>query len=93
MRSEKDIMTVRAVLAARIKDFEDAAENLYNCVTVLSELSEASEEEKDQLRSKYGIREDVLFNAALLNAARLLEATANNFREDINKCEVDYNCW
>ena len=31
---------------------------------------------------------DVLFNAA-----RLLEITANNFREDINKCEVDYNCW
>lgn len=73
MRSEKDIMTVRAVLA-RIKEFEDAAENLYNW------LSEASEEEEDQLRSKYEIREDVLFNAA-----RLLEITANNFREDINK--------
>lgn len=77
-------MTVRAVLV-RIKEFEDTAENLYNCVTV---LSEASEEEKDQLRSKYGIREDVLFNAA-----RLLEITANNFRENINKCEVDCNCW
>lgn len=76
-------MTVGAVLAS-IKEFEDAAENLHNCVTV---MSEASVEEKDQLRSKYGIREDVLFNAA-----RLLEITANNYRDALSKCEIDFDC-
>ena len=77
-------MTVGAVLAS-IGELEDVAEKLSNCVTV---LSEASVEEKEQLRSKYGIREDVLFNAA-----RLLEITANNFREKLNKCEVDEKYW
>lgn len=77
-------MTVGAVLAS-IGELEDVAEKLHNCVTVMSEISV---EEKNQLRSKYGIREDVLFNAA-----RLLEITANNFRENLNKCEVECNYW
>lgn len=77
-------MTVGAVLA-RISEFEDVIERLNDCVTV---LSETSAEEKDQLRSKYGIRQDVLFDAA-----RLLEITANNLREDLNKCEVDCKYW
>lgn len=77
-------MTVGAVLA-RIKEFEDAAEKLHNCITA---ISEASAEEKDQLRSKYGIINDELFNAV-----RLLEITANNCREALNKCEVDCKYW
>ena len=77
------MMTVGVVLA-RIKALEDSAENLHNCVTV---LSEASSEEKDQLRSKYGIIDNELFNAA-----RLLEITANNYRDALSKCEIDFNC-
>lgn len=77
-------MTVGSVMA-RIREFEDMAECLRNCVTLISNVSA---EEKEQLRSKYGIREDVLFNAS-----RLLEITAGDITEDLNKCEVDCKCW
>ena len=77
-------MTVAAVLE-KIGEFEDAAEKLHNYITA---ISEASAEEKDQLRSKYGIRQDELFNAE-----RLLEIAVNTFREALNKCEVDCKYW
>lgn len=73
-------MTVGSVMA-EIRELEDMAECLRNYTT---SLSEASVEEKNQLIIKYGIREDVLFNAA-----RLLEITAADITEDLNKCEVD----
>lgn len=77
-------MTVGSVMA-RIREFEDMAKCLYNYA---QSMSEVSVEEKNQIVIKYGIREDVLFNAA-----KLLEITAKNITEDLNKCEVDCKCW
>lgn len=77
-------MTVAGVLA-RIREFETTAEQLCNCIT---EMADISAEEKEQLRSRCGIKEDTL-----ANAVQLLEITARDFKEDLDKCEVDCKCW
>ena len=77
-------MTVASALA-RIREFETTAEQLRNCIT---EITNIPTKEREQLRSRYGIREDTL-----TNAAKLLEITAGDFQEDLNKCEVDCKCW
>lgn len=55
---------------------------------MLNQCQKFQKKKKNQLVIKYGIREDVLFNAA-----KLLEITAREITEDLNKCEVDCKCW
>ena len=49
------------------------------------------EENKDRIKSleeEYGITSDLLHKAW-----QFLSITAKNFQEDLDKCEVDCQCW
>lgn len=79
------MMTV-GIAQHRINEMNGIAEKLANCIRKMS-----CEENKDRIKSleeEYGITPDLLHEAW-----QFLSVVANNFQEDLDKCEVDCQCW
>ena len=79
------MMTV-GVAQSRINEMNAITEELADCIKKMS-----YEENKDRIKSleeEYGITSDLLHKAW-----QFLSITAKNFQEDLDKCEVDCQCW
>ena len=77
-------MTV-GVAQYRINEMNDTVKKLTNCIRKIEH-----EENKDKIK----FLEDYDITLPLLHeACQFLSITAKNFQEDLNKCEVDCQCW
>ncbi len=78
-------MTV-GIAQHRINEMNDIADKLADCVTKI--CCEENKEKIKTLEDEYGLTSSLLHEAW-----QFLNITAKNFQEDLNKCEVDCQCW
>ena len=79
-------MTKVGVAQNRINEMNGAANKLVDCVERMR-----CEEDKSKISSleeNYGVTPELLYKTA-----QLLNITASNFQEDLDKCDVDCKCW
>ena len=79
------MMTV-GIAQNRINEMNAVADGLVDCIERIG-----NEDNKDRIKfleEEYGITPKLL-----REAYQFLRITANNFQEDLDKCEVDCRCW